>query len=404
MNPSFCALPRDTQADVREALTASRCCLHALLIPVLLGLVACGDRQSAEVAAAPPPPSVIAVRAETKPVKDQSRFVGRVVAVDKVELRARVQGFLKERKFTEGQTVTIGEALFVIEPDEYKAVVQQRKADIAKAVADAENADVQYARVQRLLKENAASQATVDRRKAAALVARASIAQAKAALVQAELDLGYTKVIAPIAGRIGLSRYTVGDLVGPSSSPLATIVSGDPIYVEFPLTHRELLESKQAVQAAGGDARDMVVFVSLADGTRYDQPGRLNFIDVTTDAGTDTVTLRAQLPNPDGLLVDGEYVGVTVQTGEPESAIVIPQSALQFDQQGMFVLIIDADKKAQIRRIETGARAGAGVVVSSGLKEGELVITEGVQKVRPGQVVSATPPQAAEEAEGDGST
>ncbi len=402
MNPSFCTLPRTPQADVRETLTASRCYLHALLIPVLLGLVACGDGQPAEVAAAPPPPSVIAVRAETKPVEEQSRFVGRVVAVDKVELRARVQGFLKERKFTEGQTVEIGEELFVIEPDQYQAVVRQRKADVAKAVADAKNADAQLARGRILLKSKNIAASKVDELTALAAVAHASIAQAKAALVAAELDLGYTKVIAPVAGRIGLSQYTVGNLVGPSSDPLATIVSGDPIYVEFPLTHRQLLESKRALQAEGGDPRDMVVFVSLADGTRYDQPGRLDFIDVTTDAGTDTVTLRAQLPNPDGLLVDGEYAGVTVEADEPESAIVIPQSALQVDQQGMFVMIIDADKKAQVRRIETGADVGAGVVVSSGLKEGELVITDGVQKVRPGLLVSATPPQAAEAGEGDG--
>jgi len=402
MNPSFCTLPCTTQADVRDALTTSRRYMHALLIPILLGLVACGDRQPAKVADAPPPPSVIAVRAETKPVEDQSRFVGRVVAVDKVELRARVQGFLKERKFTEGQAVEVGEELFVIEPDQYQAVVQQREADVAKAVADAKNADAQLASGQELLKSKNIARLKVDELIAAAAIAHASIAQAKAALVAAELDLGYTKVTAPVAGRIGLSEYTVGNLVRPSSDPLATIVSSDPIYVEFPLTQRQLLEYRRAVQAKGGDARDMVVLVSLPDGTSYDQPGRFNFIDVTTDAGTDTVTLRAQLPNPNGTLVDGQYAGVTVQAGEPESAIVIPQSALQVDQQGVFVLVVDADKKAQIRRVQTGASLGTGTVVSSGLKEGELVITLGVQKVRPGQVVNATLPKDSEAVEGAG--
>jgi membrane fusion protein (multidrug efflux system) len=385
MKPSFCTLPRTKQTDVREALAASRGYLRALLIPLLLGLVACGDRQPAEVAAAPPP-SVIAVRAETRPVEDQSRFVGRVVAVDKVELRARVLGFLKERKFTEGQQVAVGDELFLIEPDQYQAEVQQREADVSKAVADAENADAQYARGRELLKTK-----SID----------ASIAQAKAALVAAQLDLSYTKVVAPVAGRIGLSQYTVGNLVGPSSDPLATIVSSDPIYVEFPLTQRQLLESRREIKARGGDARDLVVLVSLPDGSAYDHPGRLNFIDVSTDAGTDTVTLRAEIPNPDGLLVDGQYARVTVQAGEPKSAVVVPQSALQVDQQGMFVVIVDAEKKAQIRRVETGAGQGADVVVSSGLKEGELVITLGVQKVRPGQVVDATPPKAAEAVQGE---
>jgi membrane fusion protein (multidrug efflux system) len=400
MKPSFCTLPRTKQTDVREALAASRGYLRALLIPLLLGLVACGDRQPAEVAAAPPP-SVIAVRAETRPVEDQSRFVGRVVAVDKVELRARVLGFLKERKFTEGQQVAVGDELFLIEPDQYQAEVQQREADVSKAVADAENADAQYARGRELLKTKSIAQSKVDELKALALVADASIAQAKAALVAAQLDLSYTKVVAPVAGRIGLSQYTVGNLVGPSSDPLATIVSSDPIYVEFPLTQRQLLESRREIKARGGDARDLVVLVSLPDGSAYDHPGRLNFIDVSTDAGTDTVTLRAEIPNPDGLLVDGQYARVTVQAGEPKSAVVVPQSALQVDQQGMFVVIVDAEKKAQIRRVETGAGQGADVVVSSGLKEGELVITLGVQKVRPGQVVDATPPKAAEAVQGE---
>ena len=400
MKPSFCTLPRTKQTDVRDALTTSRRYMHALLIPILLGLVACGDRQPAEVAAAPPP-SVIAVRAETRPVEDQSRFVGRVVAVDKVELRARVQGFLKERKFTEGQQVAVGDELFLIEPDQYQAEVQQREADVSKAVADAENADAQYARGRELLKTKSIAQSKVDELKALALVADASIAQAKAALVAAQLDLSYTKVVAPVAGRIGLSQYTVGNLVGPSSDPLATIVSSDPIYVEFPLTQRQLLESRREIKARGGDARDLVVLVSLPDESAYDHPGRLNFIDVSTDAGTDTVTLRAEIPNPDGLLVDGQYARVTVQAGEPKSAVVVPQSALQVDQQGMFVVIVDAEKKAQIRRVETGAGQGADVVVSSGLKEGELVITLGVQKVRPGQVVDATPPKAAEAVQGE---
>ena len=131
----------------------------------------------------------------------------------------------------------------------------------------------------------------------------------------------------------------------------------------------------------------------LPDGVLYDHPGHLDFVDVTTDQGTDSVTLRAELPNPDSILVDGQYVGVVVQSGEPESAILIPQSALQVDQQGVFVLIVDADSKAQVRRIETGQVKNADIAVKKGIKEGELVITEGIQKVRPGQVVKAAPVQ-----------
>jgi membrane fusion protein (multidrug efflux system) len=370
------------------------------LAGVLLLLAGCGSETQTTPATGGPAPAVVVVTAETRPVDEQARFVGRVVAVDKVELRARVEGFLKERRFTEGQPVAVGDVLFEIEPERYESVVQQREADLAKAEADAKNADAQLARGEELLKSKNISQAQVDELRAAAGIADASIAQAEAALAAAELDLSYTKVKAPIAGRIGLARYTVGNLVGPASGPLATIVSRDPIYVQFPLTQRELLAAKREVQDKGGDPSKVVVRLRLPDDSRYDQPGHLNFVDVTTDQGTDTVTLRAELPNPDGILVDGQYVGVTAQAGEPRAAIVIPQAALQVDQQGVFILVVDEANKAQVRRIQTGQQLGADVAVTEGLQEGDLVITEGVQKIRPGEVVSATPAQAVEAPEG----
>jgi membrane fusion protein, multidrug efflux system len=372
--------------------------LTLLALAAFLPLAGCGDgQQTADPSAmAAPPPSVIAVAAERQDIESQSEFVGRVVAIDRVELRARVQGFLKERSFTEGKSVAVDEVLFQIEPDQYQAIVEQRKADVAKAEADAENADAQLARGQELVKNKNIAQSQVDELKAAASIAKASIAQAKAALTAAELDLGYTQITAPVAGRVGLATYTVGNLVGPSSGPLATIVSIDPIYVDFPLTQRELLQARREMQASGNDGTNVVVRLRLSDGSLYDQSGRINFVDVTTDPGTDSVTLRAEIPNPNGILVDGQYVGVVLQAGEPESAIVIPQSALQLDQQGVFVMIVDADNKAQVRRVEVGDNQGADIAVTSGLKAGELVITEGVQKVRPGQVVSASPPQGIE--------
>ena len=373
-----------------------------VLAGTLTLLVACGAEAPSTPGASAAPPAVVVVNAETKPVEQEAQFVGRVVAVDKVELRARVEGFLKERAFTEGQEVSVEELLFQIEPDQYQSIVQQRQADVAKAEADAKNADAQLARGEELLKTNNISQAQVDELRAASGIADAGIAQAKAALAAAELDLGYTEVKAPVAGRIGLASYTVGNLVGPTSGPLATIVSHDPIYVQFPLTQRALLAAKADVKEQGGDPSKIAVRVRLPNGRLYDEAGQLNFVDVTTDPGTDTVTLRAELPNPDSILVDGQYVGVTVQAGEPESAIVIPQASLQLDQQGVYVMVVDDDKKAQVRRIETGREVGSDIVVTEGLTEGDLVITEGVQKIRPGQVVSATPAQGAAAADGSG--
>jgi membrane fusion protein (multidrug efflux system) len=364
----------------------------------LLGLAACGDKPPTDTTTAVPPPSVVAVPARREAVEDEASFVGRIVAIDKVDLRARVPGFLKPRAFTEGQDVKAGDLLFEIEPDQYQAVVQQREADLAKAKADQQNTAAQLLRGQELLKEKNIAQARVDELQAADSIARATIEQAKAALDSAQLDLGYTRVLAPVAGRIGLASYSVGNLVGPESGPLATLISHDPVYVQFPLTQRELLEAKRYYLAKGGDPTNVTIKVRLPDGSPYEHTGKLNFVDVTTEAGTDTVTLRAELPNPNRFLVDGQYVGGVIQAGEPESAIVVPQSALQMDQQGTFVLVIDAEDKAQVRRIQTGTTKGSLIAIKSGLNEGELVIVEGVQKVRPGQAVTATPPQEAEAA------
>jgi len=365
----------------------------AVVVVASLLLGSCGGKPPPAAAVAPPA-SVVAVAAKSEAINDQSDFIGRVVAMDKVELRARVQGFLKRRAFTEGQEVEGGDLLFEIEPDQYMAIVTQREADLAKAKADQQNTAAQLKRGLELVKDKNIAQAKVDELQAADSISKASIEQAKAALEAAKLDLSYTRVLAPVAGRIGLAGYTVGNLVGPASKPLATIVSQDPVNVQFPLTQREVLEARRDIKEKGGNPQDVVVRAKLSDGSLYDQIGRLNFIDVTTDAGTDSVTLRAEIPNPDGILVDGQFVGVVLQAGTPESAIVVAQSALQVDQQGVYVLIIDAEGKAQIRRIQTGAPQGSNIAVTQGLKEGELVIVEGAQKVRPGQVVTATPPQS----------
>ena len=361
---------------------------------LLTGIAGCSDQQQASVADAPPP-SVIAVRAETQPVTSQTRFVGRVAAVHRVELKARVQGFLKQRQFDEGQMVSTGDVLFEIEPDHYEAIVNERKADLTAAIADEKNANAQLKRGEELLKTNAMPASQVDKLRAEEAIAKAKILQAQAALRAAELDLSYTEVTSPIDGRIGLVNYTRGNLVRPTSGTLATIVSLDPIYVRFPLTQRELLQARRRIQQQGGRG-SVVVKAQLPDETLYEHDGELNFVDVTTDPGTDTVILRAEFPNPDGILVDGQYVGVVVQPDEPQSEVVIPMSSLQVDQQGFFIMIVDAESKAQIRRVEKGVQQGASVAILDGLKEGELVIAQGVQKVRPGQVVAPAPPRTPE--------
>ena len=358
-------------------------------------LMACGGEDpGANPQAKGPPPSVEVTAAVMKPVGQQVTFVGRVAAVDKVELRARVEGFLKERTYGEGRPVAAEEVLFVIEPDQYEAIVAQRQADLAKAQAEVENAQAQFRRGEELLKQKNMSAAEVDKLRAAHRVAEASVEQAKAALAAAQLDLDYTQIKAPVAGRVGRAALSVGNLVGPSSGILATLVSQDPIHVFFPITQRELLEEKRRAAESGGDARGIIAHAKLPDGSTYQHPGRIDFVDVTTDAGTDTVTLRAVFPNPEAFLVDGEYLGVMVAEEKPADALVIPQAALQIDQQGAFVLVLDAENRVQTRRIQMGSSQGANVMVLEGLKAGELVVTQGLQKVRPGQVVSAAPSEA----------
>jgi membrane fusion protein, multidrug efflux system len=369
--------------------------LAGLLAAILL--TGCGDKADRqEPAALAPPPTVTVISTQLSDVTAAYGFNGRVVAEDTVELRARVAGFLQQRLFKEGADVKVGELLFVIEKDHYQAVVEQRQAELASDEANRANTAVALRRGEELVKNKNIPQAEVDQRRANDEMAAAQILEGQAALKQAEINLGYTDITAPIAGRIGRASVSVGNLVGPDSGVLATIVSQDPIYVTFPVSQRELLEYKRE---QGGSGHPPVVRVGLPDDTLYKHPGSLNFLDIQVDPGTDTVTVRAVVPNPDRVLVDGEFVSVTVEAGTPERQITVPQAALQVDQAGPYVLVVDGDDKVEARRVKLGQTEGTQTVIQDGLKEGERVIVEGIQKVRPGMVVAATeaPPAPAAE-------
>jgi membrane fusion protein (multidrug efflux system) len=368
--------------------------LLALVGSGLLG--ACERQAETSAAAAPaPPPAVTVISLQPTEVTPGFGFNGRVVAIDQVQLRARVTGFLEQRRFEEGADVQAGDLLFVIEKAPYQAVVEQRRAELASAEANRANTAVQLQRGQELVKNNNIPKAEVDQRRAADQMAAASILEAQAALEQAEINLGYTEIHAPIAGRIGRADLSVGNLVGPDSGVLATIVSQDPIYVTFPVSQRQLLAHR-------GERGEPVVRVTLPDGTLYEHAGRLNFLDVQVDPGTDTVTVRAELPNPDRVLVDGQFVGVRVERGEPERVLAVPQAALQLDQAGPYVLVVGGDDKVEARRVTLGDAEGAQVVVEGGLNQGERIIVEGIQKVRPGMTVavSEAPPATPTPAQG----
>jgi membrane fusion protein (multidrug efflux system) len=338
---------------------------------------------------AAPPPAVSVTPVVSRQITETSDYIGRVTAIDKVDIVARVPGFIEERNFAEGQLVKKGDLLFRIEQATYKAAVEQARATVAKAKATEINAKLQLDRGKELVKGNNISQATVDQRAADEAGAQASVLEAEAQLTQAEINLGYTEIRSPIDGRIGLAIFTQGNLVQPSSGRLATIVSQDPIYVLFQVSQRDIIESKLKV-AESTDSTHLSIQIKLPNGSVYEHPGTTNFLDVQVDSSTDTVSVRAQLPNPKSVLLAGGVVSVTVERGAPKSSLTVPQSAILLDQAGRYVLLVDADKKVEQRRITTGVELGRNVAVTDGLKEGELVIVEGIQKVRPGQVVTAT--------------
>jgi membrane fusion protein (multidrug efflux system) len=357
---------------------------------VLLGLVlsAC-DNAPEQAPAAAPPPAVSVVELAPQQVTPSSQFTGRVVAIDQVDLRARVEGFLEQRLFTEGDDVKTGDLLYVIEQPPFQAQVDSAQADVAKAQASVAETKATLERVQEASTSGAVSKQEVDQATANDQRAQAEVLAAKAELQIAELNLGYTEIHAPISGRIGLTNYTIGNLVGPGTGVLATIVNQDPIYVTFPVSTRIILDVREdAVKS--GKPLEVVGRAQLPDGDMYGHPGKVNFLNIEADQTTDTITVRAEFPNPDGFLVDGQFVNVTVEREKPEERLVVPQAALQIDQAGSYVLVVNAQDQVEQQRIEAGQSYGADVVAQSGLKAGDRVIVEGIQKVRPGQKVQVS--------------
>ncbi|KQV20808.1 hypothetical protein ASC97_28655 [Rhizobium sp. Root1203] len=363
--------------------------LTALAIATIATTLNAAGQDAGKPAVAPPSVTVVAV--VEKDIRPSISFTGRVEAIDKVDLRARVDGFLEKKLFTEGQDVKAGDLLFVMEKGQYEAAVAQAQGNLEAAQALLSLAEVEVKRQTDLVAKSAAPQSQLDLARAKQQQATGQMDQLHAALTQAELNLSYTNIRTPIAGRIGRSLYSVGNFIGPSSNALATVVSQDPIYVTFSVSQREILAVREKLGNSGklGDqVNSAVVLVQLADGTQYPQPGKIDFVDVTVNQGTDSVPVRATFPNPQRILIDGQLVNVVVQGAAPEAALVVPQSAIQIDQGGSFALVVNKENKIEVRYIQPGRMEGADATVTKGLAAGDLVVTEGIQKVRPGQVVA----------------
>jgi membrane fusion protein, multidrug efflux system len=329
------------------------------------------------------------VPVERQAVAQTAEFVGRVEALEKVDIRARVTGFLRDRHFQEGQSVSQGDLLFTIEREPFEAEAGVKQARIESAEAALTFASYQVERGRELVRSNAIPRATLDQRVAEQSMAAATLSGAKADLRLVEVNLGYTEIRSPIDGRVGRASITRGNVVGPDAGVLTVVVRQDPIRATFPVSQRQLLDMRRTSKGRGAEA--VRVRVRLPDGTTYGQFGRVNFIDVQTDRTTDTALVQAQIPNPDGVLSDGQFVGLTVETEEPQQVLVIPQSAVQIDQAGPFLLVVGDGNKVEQRRVKLTRGPAGQSVVESGVESGMLVITEGAQRARPGSVVAPRP-------------
>jgi membrane fusion protein (multidrug efflux system) len=339
----------------------------------------------------PAPVPVGTVTAERRPISKSPDFVGRVEAVNRLEVRARVNGFLEEVLFREGDMVKEGDELYHIEKGLFEAAVQQAQGAVERSKAALVLAQQTLDRAADLYARAAGTAVARDQAQAQVDTAKGAVLSDEANLSTAKINLGYTSIATPIAGKISRTNVTKGNVVGPGSGPLTMVVSQDPMYLTFPVSQRDFLKMREAgKQLNFEDFKSIKVRARFSDGTTYNQVGTVNFVDVRVDPATDTILARATMPNPDGGLVDNQLVRVAVEIGSPDEKVVVPQAALIADQEGTYVFIVD-NGKAVVRRLKLGGESGSDVVVEDGLSGGEQVITEGLQGVRPGLPVSAAP-------------
>ncbi len=384
-------------------------------IAAALGFAGAAIAQDKKPGDAETAPAVVVATVKNEDVTNSTQFVGRVQAIQQTELKARVEGFLESVDFKEGSIVKSGEQLYQIETGPYEAALAGAQAALAagnaaKASAQAklQDADLSLERQSTLLKSDTVSQAAVDKAQAdrdqayaAVQSGDAQISDANAQIQTAQLNLSYTKVTSPIDGRIGKTNYTKGNLVNTASGTLATVVQMDPIRVVFSISDRDYVNVVETAQKEGKDnpnvevKEDFVPTLVLPDGKPYEDKGEISFINNEVDPNTGTIAVYADFPNKDFVLVPGQFVTVTVAVGKPQSLPVVPAGAVLQDKQGPYVLVVGKDNRAQIQRIETADKMQTGWAVKSGLTQGDTIIVDGIQKVKPGEVVN---PQTAKTA------
>jgi membrane fusion protein (multidrug efflux system) len=375
------------------------------VIPLAAALAGCGPSGGADKGGhkggpggGMPPPEVTAVTVAPKAIPVSFEYVGQTTGSREVEVRARVTGILLKRNFEEGGQVKQGQSLFTIDPAQFEAAVSRAQADVAAAEARLEQARRNAARFKPLYAEKAVSQKDYDDAVSAEQIGNADLKAARARLAEARLNLGYTKVEAPVSGAAGRANRSEGSLVSGPDVLLTTVVQLDPIWVNFGIPDNEASRLRKEIEAGRlvmpKDGQFEVKLV-LADGSQYERAGKLNFSDVRISAATGTRESRAEVPNPKGVLQPGQFVRVVLHGAAHPNAVTVPQRAVLEGPQGKFVYVVNEKSAAEPRPVQAGEWSGGDWIITSGLKEGERVIVDGVMKLGPGAPVRIAEPKAA---------
>ncbi|HET6390834.1 efflux RND transporter periplasmic adaptor subunit [Hyphomicrobium sp.] len=377
----------------------------AVLLALSMGLSACSEEKSAAQSAAPPPPQVTVAKPTKKVVADYDEYVGRFVAVDSVEVRARVSGYLEKIHFTDGQLVKVGDPLFTIDRRPFQAALDQANASIAQAEANVAFAQSDLQRGESLVRGTTITQQSLDQRLQAKRVAEANLTAQQAASRQMALDLNFTELSAPIAGRIGDRRVSVGNLVtggtAGNTTLLATIVSVDPIRFEFTMDEASYLRYvKAASSSKGAQGTDrglgMSAQLKLIDEKDFAREGKIDFVDNAIDQSSGTIRGRAEFKNPDGRLTPGMFGRIRLVASEPAEALLVPDTAIGTEQVRKFVYAIDGDNVAKPKYVTLGPVVDGLRVITAGLSPDDTVVVNGLMRIRPGAKV--TPQQESADA------
>jgi membrane fusion protein (multidrug efflux system) len=360
----------------------------ATAVPILLFIISCGKKYEAPE---PAPPGVVCSVAVKQDISVTHEHIGQIVAEEVVDLVARVEGFLVKRNFEEGSFVKNGDLIFEIDPSQYEAQAKEAEGQLTKAQSALVYANIQAERYTTLVKQDAVAQKELDSAIMQLGTSKGDVLVAQGQLDLAKINLGYTKITAPFDGKLGVCPISVGNFVGPTiNNNLGKIVRIDPVKVEFNVPEHLIVSILQRDGSMAKAEADIIPRIALANGTEYPIDGNIYFSNNEVNISTGTMLIRARFPNPNGILTAGEYVKVRLIKKTKTPSILIPAIAIQRDQVGEFVFVVDKDSKVQRRTVKTGQLSGLSIVILEGLSEGENVIVQGVLKARPGMAVTMT--------------